>query len=438
MTDYAANLLNELMGRNRDLLPDQQSKKLTYDSPEVCRYYLVKLCPHDLFTNTKVDLGPCGGIHDDAVREEFLQLPAYRRVVFEDEFLRYCQTMLNEVERKIRKSKQRLELQPDDEKLASLVPPQFTRHEEKIGMLTGKITKLVTEAEELGCKGQVEEAQGIMKLCDKLKDERDRLRRNNEGSVWHQAAEMAASQEKQMQVCEICGAFLILGDAQQRIDDHLTGKQHMGYARLKVVVDEIRENREQEKRDQETAREREREQRRQRDETDRSGPAGSRERTSERGRAERDRGGRNGERDRSDRRRQRSRSRDRDRERDRERRRSRDRERQRDPDRDRQRESDRERQRDPDRDRQRESDRERQREPDRDRQRESDRDRHSRRSGRRSRSSSRSSRRSRDRRDSRDRAPADRRHAGHAEAALEFLPSSDKRGQMSLARRSPG
>ena len=26
---------------------------------QVCRHYLVKFCPHDLFTNTKSDLGPC-------------------------------------------------------------------------------------------------------------------------------------------------------------------------------------------------------------------------------------------------------------------------------------------------------------------------------------------------------------------------------------------
>lgn len=94
--------------------------------------------------------------------------------------------MLNEVEKKIKKQRQRLELQPSDTKLASLVPPQYSRHEEKIQMLTEKINKLVSEAEELGTKGQVEEAQGIMKLCDKLKDERDQLRRQNEGSVWHQ------------------------------------------------------------------------------------------------------------------------------------------------------------------------------------------------------------------------------------------------------------
>lgn len=47
-------------------------------------------------------------------------------------------------------------------------------------------------------------------------------------SHWSTTAELAAAQEKQMEVCEVCGAFLIVGDAQQRIDDHLMGKQHVG------------------------------------------------------------------------------------------------------------------------------------------------------------------------------------------------------------------
>lgn len=52
-------------------------------------------------------------------------------------------------------------------------------------------------------------------------------------------AELAAAQEKQMEVCDVCGAFLIVGDAQQRIDDHLMGKQHVGYARLKMAMEEL-------------------------------------------------------------------------------------------------------------------------------------------------------------------------------------------------------
>lgn len=42
-----------------------------------------------------------------------------------------------------------------------------------------------------------------------------------------------------MEVCEVCGAFLIVGDAQSRIDDHLMGKQHVGYAKLRSSLEEI-------------------------------------------------------------------------------------------------------------------------------------------------------------------------------------------------------
>lgn len=43
-----------------------------------------------------------------------------------------------------------------------------------------------------------------------------------------------------MEVCEVCGAFLIVGDAQSRVDDHLMGKQHMGYAKIKSTVEELK------------------------------------------------------------------------------------------------------------------------------------------------------------------------------------------------------
>jgi hypothetical protein len=102
--------------------------------------------------------------------------------------------------------------------------------------LTEKINSLVEEAERSGTIGNVDEAQEYMKQCDEIKEQREQLRRQN-GYSW--TNELAQAQEKQMEVCETCGAFLIVGDAQQRIDDHLQGKQHMGYARLKEAVEEI-------------------------------------------------------------------------------------------------------------------------------------------------------------------------------------------------------
>jgi hypothetical protein len=70
----------------------------------------VKFCPHDLFVNTRADLGQCAKIHDDEAKALYEKSHSYKKQQYEDEFIRFCQSMLNEVERKIIKGKQRLAL----------------------------------------------------------------------------------------------------------------------------------------------------------------------------------------------------------------------------------------------------------------------------------------------------------------------------------------
>ena len=36
----------------------------------------------------------------------------------------------------------------------------------------------------MGTQGNVEQAQGLMKLCDQLKEEREQLRKQNDNSHW--------------------------------------------------------------------------------------------------------------------------------------------------------------------------------------------------------------------------------------------------------------
>jgi hypothetical protein len=45
---------------------------------------------------------------------------------------------------------------------------------------------------------------------------------------------------KVMEVCDVCGSFLIVNDSMSRIEEHNNGKQHQGYARLKAALDEFR------------------------------------------------------------------------------------------------------------------------------------------------------------------------------------------------------
>ena len=45
---------------------------------------------------------------------------------------------------------------------------------------------------------------------------------------------------KEMEVCPICGAFLIVGDAPQRVEEHVTGKQHAGYGKVRDMIESLK------------------------------------------------------------------------------------------------------------------------------------------------------------------------------------------------------
>lgn len=256
--------------------------------------------------------------------------------------------MLHDVDRKIQKGKQRLQLMQRDH--PPNTAPQSSKHQEQLNNLNARINKLLAEAEEAGIRGDVDQAQDLMTLCDELKEEKETLQQQhdahlkqcnklraapppamisssvtgspsagdeqqhaspiatnsndagvNENSEANEITEQGTTEtaavaeqpaatgtatgvaadstsdidktdakptdtksaanwshealpEKQMKVCEICGAFLIVGDAQQRIEDHLMGKQHLGYSKLRNAVTEINERRQKEREEEERKR----------------------------------------------------------------------------------------------------------------------------------------------------------------------------------------
>jgi hypothetical protein len=55
--------------------PESAAEKVNLSDRKLCPYYLVEYCPHELFTNTKSDLGPCTREHDEHARAAFQALP---------------------------------------------------------------------------------------------------------------------------------------------------------------------------------------------------------------------------------------------------------------------------------------------------------------------------------------------------------------------------
>ena len=61
--------------------------------------------------------------------------------------------------------------------------------------------------------------------------------------------------EKQMRICEICGGMQSFTDADNRLKTHLEGKLHTGYAQIRKVLAELKQNKEEYRRKKEIEKE---------------------------------------------------------------------------------------------------------------------------------------------------------------------------------------
>jgi hypothetical protein len=95
---------------------DPRAKQLDITDRKVCRSYLVGNCPHDLFTNTKQDFGPCPNVHSEALKQEYQDAtPEQKREwAFEWDYYRDMQGKVEECNRRIEQAQRRLEKTPDE------------------------------------------------------------------------------------------------------------------------------------------------------------------------------------------------------------------------------------------------------------------------------------------------------------------------------------
>lgn len=105
-------LLEQLMGSSST----SRESQLSLDDPKVCRSFLVGTCPHDLFTNTKQDFGPCGKVHAEGFKVEYEALPERekQRLGFEYDYIRDLHKYLDDCNRRIDSAQKRLEKTPEE------------------------------------------------------------------------------------------------------------------------------------------------------------------------------------------------------------------------------------------------------------------------------------------------------------------------------------
>lgn len=112
-------LLEQLMGASST----SRAAQLSLTDPKVCRSYLAGTCPHDLFTNTKQDIGPCPKVHNEGLKTEYEALSdrEKQKYGFEYDYMRDLQKYIDDCNRRIDAAQRRLEKTPDEIRQTSVL-----------------------------------------------------------------------------------------------------------------------------------------------------------------------------------------------------------------------------------------------------------------------------------------------------------------------------
>ncbi|EPZ33451.1 LUC7-domain-containing protein [Rozella allomycis CSF55] len=215
--EYSRKMLDRLMGTDRN---DLEAKGgLKFNDPEVCKTFIARFCPHEMFQHTKMGriVGDCPyKHHDDYLRDAYLGKEGDKyREKYEMELYEFLEDLVQELDKSMRKGRERLDFRSTDEVMQL-------------------VKELLVKIEDFGEQGMIDEAQNLTKEVDKIKLEIDRLRAIEDVNPYLKL-------EKRMQVCDVCGLLLVMNDDPKRMEAHIAGKQHVGFLKVRKTLQEFRD-----------------------------------------------------------------------------------------------------------------------------------------------------------------------------------------------------
>ncbi|KAK2771151.1 splicing factor [Emmonsiellopsis sp. PD_33] len=219
-------LLEQLMGADQmvGFGGSSRNSQLAITDNKVCRSYLVGTCPHDLFTNTKQDLGPCPKVHSEGLKTEYEGASAHEKSKwgFEYDYLRDMQKYIDDCNRRIDSAQRRLEKTPDEIRQTNSLLKQ-------ISDLSKTINTGLLEVSILSEMGSVSTALNEFHKVRTAKHQKETCERELKAL----SDTSGPSGHQKLQVCDVCGAYLSRLDNDRRLADHFFGKMHLGYAKMR-------------------------------------------------------------------------------------------------------------------------------------------------------------------------------------------------------------
>ncbi|KAL9379562.1 hypothetical protein Peur_028044 [Populus x canadensis] len=166
--DAMRKQLDVLMGANRN--GDVREVNRKYYDRDVCRLYLVGLCPHELFQLTKMDMGPCPKVHSLQLRKDYEEARAKGVDSYDVELENVIDKLIVECDKKIGRALKRLE--DEDAKAAIAISVTEVTQTPEVIELSKQIKEKLKEADKYDLEGTTDFKIQALEEVEKLRSER--------------------------------------------------------------------------------------------------------------------------------------------------------------------------------------------------------------------------------------------------------------------------
>mmetsp|Transcript_113944 Transcript_113944/g.322585 ORF Transcript_113944/g.322585 Transcript_113944/m.322585 type:complete len:336 (-) Transcript_113944:177-1184(-) len=240
--DDARKLLDSLMGQTRDasLSEAKQNRGKNFTQDNVCKFYLLGFCPQHELQNSKLttkrNLGDCHKVHSDAMKAEFEEHPdrAKYQAEYERMFLPFLEGQVREADAWVareRANAQKAEANSREKTTINTMPASV---KEQLDQLNDDVNKMMAAAENLAEKGDIEGSKFKVVLAEEIKH------KVKEIEAKHPSYTVTTKEEW---VCDVCGTRTeAVTDANEtRFAAHFKGKVHLGYAKIREWVKDLRQ-----------------------------------------------------------------------------------------------------------------------------------------------------------------------------------------------------
>ncbi|KAI3988134.1 hypothetical protein MKX01_011923 [Papaver californicum] len=166
--DAIRKQLDVLMGANRN--GDVREVNRKYYDRDVCRLYLVGLCPHELFQLTKMDMGHCSKVHSLQLRKEYEEAKAKGIDNYDRDLEDVIDRLIVECDKKISRALKRLE--EDDAKAAIAISVSEVTLTLEILELSKQIKEKLKEVDRLDYEGKADSKIRALEVVEELRTKR--------------------------------------------------------------------------------------------------------------------------------------------------------------------------------------------------------------------------------------------------------------------------